>query len=111
MIVRPDNLIFYEVDLWFNLDHFRMLEIDRSHINLGKRQTRRGHLSGDQIALIVNDLIKFKMLFPVDQKQYGEDYCDYFSILGSVYGKKYKLIFCICSDRPSSIGIITLFRV
>jgi hypothetical protein len=69
-----------------------MLEIDRSHINLGKKKTRAGHLSGDQ-------------------KQYGEEYCDYFSILGNVYGKKYKLIFCIFSDRPSSIGIITLFRV
>lgn len=111
LITRPNGLVIKEVVLQFNFEQYSTLEIDLDHINLGRNGTRQARFTVDLAAEIVIGLIDEEDLFFNDKKRYGNEFCYYFSKIGKFKEKKYKLVFCICSDRPRSIGIITLFRV
>ncbi len=49
LIKKPENLVFCEVEIWFNAYPYAKLEIDLDHINLGKIQTRKACLSLEKI--------------------------------------------------------------
>jgi hypothetical protein len=55
--------------------------------------------------------INNQFLYPESETKYGSDLCEYFSIINNYKTKKYKLVFCICTDRPHAIGILTLHRI
>lgn len=110
MIARPENLVFCEVNLWLNFRFYNTLEIDLKHINIGKKNTRRSCFTGEEVKEIFVELINNMNLLPESKKEYGDEFCDYFLKTGKYQLKEYKLVFCICSDRQKSIGVITLFR-
>lgn len=111
LIVRPENLLFCNVDLLFNFYHFSTIEMDISHINFGKKETRVSNYTSAEIIAIVLNFINDQDFMPEATRQFENESCDYFLYIGKYNGKNYKLIFCICSDRPNSIGVITLFRL
>lgn len=111
VITRPSDLIYLEVTLWFNFREISILEIDLEHINHGKNKARVSKLNAEEVANIVSALIDELELISSDIRQFNNGFCYYYTWVGYFNGKKYKLVFCECSDRPKSIGIITLFRI
>ena len=111
VINRPAGLVFCEVSLIFNLSHYLKFEIDLDHINLGKKKMRIADLSLATVVEIAEKFINNQLLVPEAEKEYEADNCEYFSIMSTYKMKKFKLVFCICSDRPRAIGIITLHRI
>lgn len=107
MIKRPDNLSFVDVCLSFNRDMFLKLEIDLEHIN----KNGRSGFTVEMISSLACKLLAGKILKPVERKIYGFEFCEYFFIEEKILNKKYRLVFCICNDRPKTIGIITFFRI
>lgn len=111
MIKRPENLLIDEVELVFNFQRFEALEIDLKHINHGKVGRRKSKFSKADVLLITIALLDNFFLEPSAIKKFETVHCAYFVLTGTYNDKKYKIVFCICSDRPKSIGIITLFRM
>lgn len=107
MITRPDGLDIVKVELEFNFQSFEYLEIDLAHVN----KDGRSNFTKDEVATIFVSLINGIALSSTDEKEFGDDICSYFVKSGDYESKKYKLVFCICSDRPTSIGVITLHRL
>jgi len=106
LINRPDGLETVNVDLKFNFNTFVVLEIDINHVN----KHGRSNLSKADIAKIVIGILSGTVLHPSDYKVFGNELCSYFVKTSDFEDKNYKLVFCICSDKPDTIGIITLFR-
>lgn len=107
MIERPEELETVEVDVQFNFQKFEFLEIDLKHIN----KNGRSNLSVLEVTEMVLGLINNRNLSPSGEKAFGDEMCSYFVRSGKRDGKKLKLVFCICSDRPTTIGVITLHRI
>lgn len=95
------------MDIEFNFLIYTKLEIDLAHVNKGERSS----YTSKDVAQIVSHLLNGLRLEASDEKSFGEDICSYFVRSGEFEDKNYKLVFCICSDRPESIGVITLHRV
>ena len=104
---RPEGLEIFEVDIGFNLQIYKFLEIDLVHIN----KNGRSNYSVQDIIEIFIILINGLILTPSDEKFFGDEMCSYFVKSGICNNKKLKVVFCICSDRPSTIGVITLYRI
>lgn len=111
LITRPVDLIYKKVDLYFNCEFFSMLEIDLEHINQGRLSSRRSRFTSEQVMEVVLTLLENERLIFEDKKEYGRESCSYYQKIGKFNERSYKLVFCICSDRPKTIGIITLFRL
>lgn len=111
MIKRPLGLIFCETNLIFNYSYYLKLEVDLDHIQLGKSKTRSSSLTLATVMEIAELFINNQLLYPESEAKYGSDICEYFSIISNFKTKKYKLVFCICTDRPHAIGILTLHRI
>ena len=77
-----------------------------SHIN----KNHRSNFTGIDVVEMVLFALNHVSLEPVDIKKYSDEICSYFIYCFELGHTNYKLVFCICSDRPSVIGIITLFR-
>lgn len=107
MIARPSGLITIKRDVIFNYQEFLRLEIDLIHIN----KCGRSNLGVELVIDIVNKLINYSVLEAVEERQYGSVVCEYFVHIEDYLGKRYKIVFCICSARPTVIGVITLYRV
>lgn len=110
MIKRPENLLIKKIDLTFNFIDFYFIELDFIHINQGRKGLRKNALSLKEVMSISKSLIHNEKLIPAGIQEYEEESCSYYTKRGSYKNKEYKIVFCICSDRPNSIGIITLFR-
>ncbi len=111
MIKRPDDLIKCETFLIFNGIEYHCLEIDLAHINEGKEGKRKSSFSVAVIEGIVFDLINDLNKVPESFRNFENGFCEYFLITGQHKLRNYRIVFCICSDRPHAIGIITLFRI
>ena len=107
MITRPENLICVKREIEFNLRIYKVLEIDLAHIN---KNGRANYLVTD-VMEIVQVILDGVVLESVEYKLYGKEYCDSFIQTGKHKQKRYKIVLCVCSDRPNSIGIITLHRL
>ena len=106
MIKRPDSLEMIEVDLSFNSSPFHFVEVDLLHINKNNRST----ITTAEIWEVVVLQIAGLEIRPVDSKQYANGYCDYFALEIRKKGIRSKLVWCVCSDKPSTIGVITYYR-
>jgi hypothetical protein len=91
----------------FNFQTISELEIDLAHVN----KSDRSKLTAMEVLNIVSELIGNKILSPSDYKEFDDEICTYYVKTGLVYEKKYKAVFCICSDKPNTIGVITLHRI
>ena len=107
VIERPNGLELVDVNIEFNFLKFTKLEIDLAHVNKNGRST----YSSNDVAKIVIHLLSGLVLEASDEKSFGDEVCSYFVRSGEFEEKNYKLVFCICSDRPETIGVITLHRV
>lgn len=96
-----------EVSLEFNFENFEFLELDMGHVN----RDGRSNYTAREITLLVKGLIEGLRLSPSGIKEFGDDLCSYFVRTGMIKMKKYKMVFCICSDKPNTIGVITLHRI
>ncbi|CBW26014.1 hypothetical protein BMS_1135 [Halobacteriovorax marinus SJ] len=107
MIERPSALEIVEASIEFNFLNYTKLEIDLAHVN----KDGRSSYTCEDVAEIVSHLLNDLRLEASDEKSFGEEICSYFVRSGEFKDKRYKLVFCVCSDRPESIGVITLHRV
>ncbi len=106
MLERPEGLQVVKINIEFNFHKFNILEIDLPHVN----KNSRSNYSAKQVSAIANRLIDGQLLAPAGEKQFGKDFCTYY-VKTDYFGKyQYKIVFCICSDRPNSLGIITMHR-
>jgi hypothetical protein len=105
--LRPQNLVRCKVELIFNLFTFTELEIDLEHVN----KNGRSIYGAEEVSLIVTALLSGQLLRPSGEKQFEDGYCSYFVCSGRLGDKILKLVFCICSDKPETIGVITLHRL
>ena len=83
------------------------IEVDLVHIN----KNGRSFLTKEYTSSIVMNLLNGLFLQASDTKEFKKEICVYFLRTGFFKSKKFKLVFCICSDKPKTIGIITLFRI
>ena len=109
--IRPDDLVYVDVEIEFNLKKFTSLEIDLRHINNGSKATRNTKYSIEEVVEVVRKFLSGRVEVAISKTGYGYINCDYFLIEDYFEGKRFKLIICECSDRPNAIGIITLFRI
>jgi hypothetical protein len=110
-VVRPDDLVTVDVEIEFNFLYYNKIEIDLEHINRGKSNTREAGYRVDEVTNIVKSLLDGAMSDVYTKKYYGDDCCTYFSIHKTLEDKHYKIVFCYCSDRKETLGIITLHRL
>ena len=107
MIRRPMGLVEVYHEIKFNGYRYEQLEIDLLHVN---KEGRSQYLIVD-VVRIVETLLTGVFLLPSDSRIFGKEMCSYFVRTGKVGNKVFKIVFCICSDKPQSIGLITLFRL
>lgn len=77
-----------KVDIEFNYLHYTKLEIDLEQL----------FIDGERLELDA-------------QKYYEDESCNYFIMIKKFQDNNYKLIFCSCTDREDSLGIMTFFRI
>jgi hypothetical protein len=107
---RPINLLVFKTNIIFNNDLYDELEFDIEHINQGRNKARKNNLSEKEVIRITKVLLDNDLLDSVGFKDYDKASCTYYVKTGIFETKKYKIVFCVCTDRPNSLGIITLFR-
>jgi len=107
LILRPKELAFVQANILFNFHGYDALEIDLNHINKDGRTS----FEISQVSTIVTILIHSTELLPSFEKIFDDEKCLYYVKMGIVDRKRYKLVFCICSDKPNYIGVITLHRL
>ncbi len=110
MIKRPENLLVRRMNLFFNLIEFDTIEIDIDHINQGKHQSRPINFPEVMMLNIIKALIHHEEMKPSEIKDFDDENCSYFVNEGFFNKKKFKIVFCACSDKPRTIGIIRLYR-
>lgn len=106
MIIRP-TLELIEIDIEFNFKIFKSVEVDLNHVN----KYGRSQFTAFEVALFTQRVLQGKKMQPSAVKSFDKEVCSYFVRRELWNGKAYKIVFCICSDRPDTIGVITLFRV
>lgn len=110
-VIRPDDLVIVDVEVEFNFLIYNKLEIDLRHINHGKTFTRETSYTVDEITCIVRSLLNGVISDVYTEKYYGNESCTYFTLYKTLEGKQYKIVFCYCTDRKDTLGIITLHRI
>jgi hypothetical protein len=107
MINRPKNLELIECCLTFNDRNFDRVEIDLLHIN----RHERSHFLAHEAFLILERFVDGASMGHLGERTYVNGVCRYYQETGQVNGKCYKVVFCVCSDRPNAIGLMTLHRI
>lgn len=107
LIVRPKDLVRVETRIEFNGRSFDSLEIDLNHINKGERSK----FTARDILFATQYLIHQRYYEVSAERMFGSEVCSYFVLEDFVRSKSYKLVFCICSDRPLTIGVLTYYRL
>jgi hypothetical protein len=111
VVTRPDGLVIVDVEIEFNFLNYSKVEIDLQHINQGKNVTRKTQFSVEEAVNLVIALIDGQVIELDSQRYYGDDSCNYYSAIKKFQSNFYKLVFCTCTDRPETLGIITLYRL
>lgn len=107
VIIRPCELEIIDVYIEFNQTKYEKLEIDLKHVN----KLGRSAFSGNDINEIITYFLNGLNLSPSAEKVFFNEICSYYIRIDMWKMKRIKIVFCICSDRPLTIGVITLFRV
>lgn len=111
LIERPDGLATAKVNLLFNGLKINELEIDLEHINKGKaKKNARSRLQKSTVVNICTAFFANQILKPIGEKVFGNEYCRYFKLTKKYKGQLYRVVFCYCSDKPHTLGVITLFK-
>ena len=107
MITRPNDLIILGIELFFNQRLFFEIEIDLFHIN----KNGRSRFDALEVKDAFQKQLQGKSFAPSSTRVFGSEICEYFVVILDLRSKKHKLVFCICSDRRHTIGIITFHRI
>lgn len=107
MIVRPEELVSLSLRLNFNQRAFDQLEIDLFHIN----KLKRSNFEAEYIKKVIEENLDGISLRKIDLKRFGDEYCEYYITIVNLLEKKFKLVFCVCTDRPHTLGVITFYRL
>jgi hypothetical protein len=107
VIIRPSHLTILKCDFSFNGLEIEELEIDLKHIN----KRGRSSYTAEEISKFVRFYLDGKILYYSDKKIFGDDFCEYYVWINSAEQKTFKLVFCICSDKPSTIGVLTFYQL
>jgi hypothetical protein len=106
VIRRPEDLEEVRFNLVFNLKIYDQIEIDLAHINKDSRSVFSAIDIGEIVCLALNGVA----LKPTALKIYANGSCEYFVRRLICKGKKFRLVFCVCDDKPTTLGVITIFR-
>lgn len=107
LVRRPDHLEYIAVKIMFRGLWFDTIEIDLQHIN----KFRRSNFNTKDIGYAAKTMLNERFFEAHTTKRYDDESCNYYVIIERFNGIYYKLVICICSDRPESIGIITFYRI
>ncbi|MBH46949.1 MAG: hypothetical protein CME71_02130 [Halobacteriovorax sp.] len=107
MVIRPKSLEYIAVQVNFRGLLFETLEIDLAHIN----KYRRSSFRLKDIVYAAKTMLHQNYFEANSSKQYEKETCHYYVIIERFNGSFYKLVFCVCSDRPKNIGINTFYRI
>lgn len=110
-VIRPDDLVIVDAEIIFNFVLYTKLEIDLQHINRGKKFTRESDYTATDVVELVTEFLNGDTFAPESMVEYDTERCDYFSVEKFFKGNKFKLIFCHCTDRNQTLGIMTMYRV
>lgn len=106
MIQRPTHLSYLSINIEFNQQYFSELEVDLNHINKdGRSQYKTEDLEN---ALVM--MIDKKTFSSSATKAFGSENCTYYVVRDLYNDQPYKLVLCICSDKPKTLGVITFHR-
>lgn len=107
LVLRPDNFYVVPIQIFFNFKEYDSLEIDLDHIN----KNGRSDFTSSQVERVLRRMLHGSVQDFQDFKRYfGGDYMYYSSEVET--GKlNYKVAFCICTDRPKRIGVMTIYRI
>ncbi len=112
MIIRPNSLISVKTNFGFNGLIITEVEIDINHVNFGKNKSKkRSNFNADFVAKVCNKFFSNKFLEDVGLKEFGDEVCRYFKIDSVFENKKYRMVICVCSDKPNTVGVITLYEI
>ena len=106
MIKRPADLVEIEVELFFNSRPIDRIEVDLAHIN----KNSRSNVNATEVWEIVVFNLSNATVKATDTKRYHGGECDYFVIEVRHKAKWFRLVCCICSDKPTTLGIMTFYR-
>jgi len=106
MLKRPNHLVYSDIKLNFNGRVFNEIEIDLNHINKGKRSV----FTSASISNLLLKSVDGKVFSSSGHKKFGSESCTYFKIPLMYKKKIWRLVLCICSDKPNTLGVITFFR-
>lgn len=112
MIERPNNLIIVEANFEFNGLLINEIEIDLDHVNFGRNmEKKRSSFEADFVSKVCLEFFSNKYLKDVGQQQFGDDLCLYFKLEEVFRNERYKMVICICTDKPNTIGVITMYKI
>lgn len=107
MIKRPADLVEIEAELVFNSRPIDRIEVDLVHINKNSRS--------NVTAAEVWEIVVFNLSGAIEEaagsKQYSNGTCDYFAKMVRYKRNWYKLVWCVCEDKPRTMGVITFYRI
>lgn len=106
MILRPKHLVRSKISLQFNGFRFSEIEVDLEHVN----QNKRSKLEVEDIEEILKSWVEQRFYSSAGEKKFGNEICTYYVVRKKYKAKPYKLVLCICSDKPSTLGVITFYR-
>lgn len=106
MIKRPLTLMTLNVDMKFNSLQIDFLEIDLFHIN----KNERSGFSVFDVAEMVKRHLDGVREVATATKTFGKESCIYFARTVVEGKRNYRFILCICSDKPNTLGVMTLYR-
>lgn len=111
LIQRPDNLKNAKVDFVFNGFSIREIEVDLEHINFGgSKKQERSNFNVQAVAKVCEYFFSEARLKSSGEKIFGDELCRYFKLSGIYRNKNYRIVICHCSDKPQTLGVITLFK-
>lgn len=111
MIHRPESLVIVPVNFEFNGRPIKLLEIDLDHINQGSSPKKRSDFNAEDVSELCEQLYEGKRMKPSGEQTFGDEVCQYFKVEGRLKRKAVRMVVCHCTDKPETLGVITLYRV
>jgi hypothetical protein len=107
VIKRPVDLVEIEAELVFNSRPIDRIEVDLAHII----KNSRSNVTATEVWEIVVFNLSGATVMATDSKKYSDGSCDYFVRTIRYRTHWFKLVWCICNDRPTTLGIMTFYRI
>lgn len=112
MINRPKTLVHIECAFVFNGLIIEEIEIDLEHINYGKsKRNMRSNYDSEFVSGLCRMLLANKNLESVGERTFNDEICSYYKVEDFFEKTKLRVVVCVCSDKPNTLGVLTLYKV